>query len=176
MINCICYYYNRALNTALLLLKDHNWAQDVIQDVFTIVWQNRQKLKEDMDVWFFIFVLTKNNCINKLRLIQKDDKFKKHLYHSLKDQNAYQDDLRTEIEVSLKITKAKSLLTPQQLIVYELCKEEGMSYEQVAGQLLISKNTVKNHIASTLKILRNYIQKDVLYFFYVFLDTVQNFV
>jgi len=162
-------YFRKALSTALLLVKDQAWAEDIVQDVFTIVWDKREKLIVEMDIWYYIFVLTRNNSISKLRAVQKDQKLKKQLYISLNAQKSYQEDYRSEVEIALKIDLAKSILSPQQRLVYDLCKEEGLSYQQVADRLSISKNTVKNHMVSSYKLLRQYVERDIIYLIILFL-------
>lgn len=162
-------YFDKAFDTALIILKNNTWAEDIVQDTFTIIWHNRENLNETLDIWYYIFVLIKNNCINKLRLIKKDQNLKDQLYAAIQEQKSYQEDLNLELEISKKIAYAKSLLTPQQRLIYDLCKEEGFSYHEVANKLNISKNTVKNHMVNSFKILRTHVDKDVIFLMFFFL-------
>jgi len=164
------FYFDRAYRTALMILKDEIWAEDIVQDVFSIVWQRRERLIEEMDIWYFIFTLIKNNSISKLRIIRKDLNLKDRLYHSLEHLKSYQEDLNMELQITKEIEKAKSLLTPQQRLVYELCKEESLSYQDVADKLGVSKNTVKNHMVSSFKVLRKYVDREVIYIMFFFIN------
>ena len=43
--------------------------------------------------------------------------------------------------------------------VFRLCREEGKTYEEVAGILGISHHTVKEHMAKSLRSLRNFVSQ-----------------
>jgi len=47
-------------------------------------------------------------------------------------------------------------LSPQRQKIFILCKEKGKTYEEVAMELGISRNTVKEHMVQSLRFLRNY--------------------
>lgn len=57
------------------------------------------------------------------------------------------------------LNQAIEQLTPQQKLVYNICKYEGLKYAQVAKQPDISPLTVKTHMQHTLRFLRNYLKK-----------------
>lgn len=48
-------------------------------------------------------------------------------------------------------------LSPQKKIVFQLSREEEMSYEEIADKLGISKNTVRNQMSDALKSIREYL-------------------
>jgi RNA polymerase sigma factor (sigma-70 family) len=50
-------------------------------------------------------------------------------------------------------------LPPQQQLVYRLMKQDGLSREEVARQLSISPNTVKNHLASAVEFITTRLKK-----------------
>jgi len=58
---------------------------------------------------------------------------------------------------------AVATLSPQRQKIFILCKEKGKTYEEVAAELGISRNTVKEHMVQSLRSLRNYFaEKDQL--------------
>lgn len=161
-------YFNRSFQVALTLVKDEGWAEDIVQEVFFKVWDNRAKLNSELDIWYYIYVLTKNCSITKLREINKETKLKEQLYVSVQSQFSLQDDIKSEQLITKVFDSAKNQLTPQQRVVFELCREEGMTHQQIAEKLQISKNTVKNHMISSLKILRHFLKKDIIYIIFYF--------
>ena len=68
---------------------------------------------------------------------------------------------------------AVDLLSPQRRAVYELRYKEGLSLEEIAQKLQLSRNTVRNHLAEAMKIIRAYMQQHVD--FYVFCWFCYNF-
>ncbi|MGB3589051.1 MAG: sigma-70 family RNA polymerase sigma factor, partial [Tunicatimonas sp.] len=60
--------YKRPLYaTALRYLKDNQLAEDVLQDVFVKLWQNREALDEQQSLKNFLFVCLKNQVLNFIR-------------------------------------------------------------------------------------------------------------
>ncbi|MNY10648.1 ECF RNA polymerase sigma factor SigE [compost metagenome] len=53
-----------------------------------------------------------------------------------------------------------NLLPPQQKLVYQLCHQEGLKYEEVAEKLNLSPLTVKSHMQHALRFLRAYVVKN----------------
>ena len=63
----------------------------------------------------------------------------------------YQEFLRRVIES----------LPPRSREVFLLCREQQFSYDEVAAQLGISRNSVKNHMVHSMKILKASVEKDL---------------
>ncbi|MEJ2903198.1 sigma-70 family RNA polymerase sigma factor [Pedobacter panaciterrae] len=56
-------------------------------------------------------------------------------------------------------------LPPQQQLIFRMSRYQGLSYDEIAEQLHLSRNTVKNHLIAALKTLRTHFnQSDVAYF------------
>ncbi len=52
---------------------------------------------------------------------------------------------------------ALSLLSPQRRLVFQLSRDRGLNHEQIAEQLHLSRNTVKNHMVEALRFIRSYL-------------------
>jgi RNA polymerase sigma factor (sigma-70 family) len=55
------------------------------------------------------------------------------------------------------ISRAVQRLPEQQRAVYNLYHEQGFSYEKIAEQMGLSKNTVRNHMARANQSIRDYL-------------------
>lgn len=56
-------------------------------------------------------------------------------------------------------------LPPQQQLIFRMSRYQGLSYDEIAEQLHLSRNTVKNHLIAALKTLRTHFnQSDAAYF------------
>jgi RNA polymerase sigma-70 factor (ECF subfamily) len=65
-----------------------------------------------------------------------------------------------DFRLSEKLFKeAVTELTAQKQLIFRLKHEEGLSYEEIAQKLNLSKNTVRNHLAEALQIMRAYLLK-----------------
>jgi RNA polymerase sigma-70 factor (ECF subfamily) len=71
----------------------------------------------------------------------------------------------TEVSIILNYTKELlqagiELLPPQQKLVYQLCHQEGLKYEEAAEKLNLSPLTVKTHMQHALRFLRSHVIKN----------------
>ncbi len=57
------------------------------------------------------------------------------------------------------LTNAMDTLSPQKRKVFELCKLQGLTYEQAAAQLNISKHTVKEYLGAAVNTIKEYAQQ-----------------
>jgi RNA polymerase sigma-70 factor (ECF subfamily) len=56
------------------------------------------------------------------------------------------------------ILKAIELLPPARKNVFKMSRLDGLSYDEIAAQLNISRNGVKDHIVKALNFLRNHLR------------------
>lgn len=155
-------FSGRIYTVALRILKEEQMADEVVQDTFIKLWQSREDVDPTKDLWPFLFVMAKRICFNELRALRYDSKAQKEL---LRRMNHLQEDHRMalrEMEQLLKDSVVK--LPPRQQQVWIMSREEGKSHQEIAEELGISPNTVKNNIVQTLKTLRDVFRKaDYLY-------------
>jgi RNA polymerase sigma-70 factor (ECF subfamily) len=62
------------------------------------------------------------------------------------------------------INEAIQQLPPQQRTVYELSKQEGLKYDEIAELMHLSKNTVRNHLSEAMKTIRTFLKKTEMLF------------
>lgn len=142
---------------AIRVVKSNELAEDILHEVFLKLWLNESIAAiENLDA--YLQVAARNLALNVLRKQKLEELYKQHVRN---DEQVYLADTTTEHidgrETASLIDTAKKLLPPQQRMVYELCKEKGLKYEEVADQLAISKLTVKTHMQLALRSLRAYL-------------------
>jgi len=162
-------YYQRVFDLSLVIIKEENWALDVVQEVFLTLWTNRAKLQEGSDIWYYIRVITKNKCISKLREIQKDRLLKEKLAMAIHERSTAEYDTMVEKDLFERLEWAREKLTPQQNLIFALCRDESLEYQEVAERLNISKNTVKNHMVASLRLIRRLLKNDIIYLLIFFI-------
>lgn len=133
--------------------------EELVQDVFVSLWRSREKLPEINNYAAYIFTIATNKTYNYLKSKAREIKHLQELTVAEKDftNNTIETiDLNESREL---INKLVDQLTPQKRLIYRLTREEGLSHDEIAQQLHISKNTVKNHLVETLKFLRDNLHK-----------------
>jgi RNA polymerase sigma-70 factor (family 1) len=142
---------------ALRLTKSDQYAKDIIQEVFLKLWAQWDRIREieNMEAW--LYRLTENKVVDFLRKVSADTRLKQAIWHNLHEIiNEPQAQVEAK-ECSQIIQKAIDQLPPQRRIIYRLNRERGMNYREIAGELHLSRHTVKNQLSSALRSIRSFI-------------------
>lgn len=148
-------YYNAVLANIFKLIKQQEAAEDVLQDVFAALWENRKKIDGEKSVGGWLFVVSHNKAIKFLhkkvreKILTREEMFGEiaEAPENEHDQAEYQSDL---------INEAIKNLPPQKKLVFTLCKLEGKTYQEAAQALGISPHTVKEYVRDALKFIKTY--------------------
>jgi RNA polymerase sigma-70 factor (family 1) len=140
------------------LIKSEAIAEDILQDVFFSLWENRMKIDIQKSVSGWLFIVSYNKSLSILR------KKVKEAVDYVENYDAY-DDISEEIflneavyESQLKILEeAVIALPPQRQKVFRLCHFEGKSQEEVAKILGLSTASVKDYLKHSKRFIREYV-------------------
>ncbi len=139
-------HYRQLCIYALHLVADESTAEDIVLDSFIALWEKGdgiQSLKP------YLYAAVRNRCLNHLR--GQGTKF------SVMDPEGLSDeDLIERSELEARLWTAVDSLPERRRQVLLMSKRDGMKYEDIAYQLEISVNTVRNHISKALETLRQF--------------------
>ena len=150
-------------------------AEEIVQEVFIRLWEHREMLTEVKSPADFIFILVRNYTLNYLRSMLKEEEGRERLWAAL-EQRASQAHADTPLETketAQLLQKIVAKLTDQQRRVFRMSREEGLSHQEIASELHISKNTVKKHVADSIKMVKVHLKElgfPLLIFFSPFLS------
>lgn len=133
--------------------KDSHSAEDVVHDVFLQAWEKRDKLSATTPLEAQLFVIARSRIINNYRRsLIKDNAYQNFSsqFHPDKTIDPFEDD-----ESIQKLNESIELLPPKRKQVFKMAKIDGLSYEEVAKTLDISKSTVEAQMVKALKFLRD---------------------
>ena len=125
-------------------------ATEVVQELFTHIWQNQKILTIKGSPVSYLFVATKNNALNKI----------KREINIKKTEQAYNQNTSNNEEIinsDLFIKKLKEALNkiPEKCrTIYCMKNFDGLTYKEIASFLNISERTVDAQIYKALKKLR----------------------
>ena len=152
-------YKNRLIYFAMRFLKSREYAEDVFQDAFTVIWQGRRFINPDTSFSSYLYTIVRNRVLNQLRDLDNQDKLKEQILAQAVD---YTEDTKHRImaaDLRHLIACAMQQLTVRQREVFRMSREEQMSHQEIADALGISINTVQEHISTSLRVLRVYLEK-----------------
>ena len=152
-------YKNRLMFFAMKFLKSKEFAEDVFQDAFTSVWQNRRFLNPDSPFAPYVYTIVKNRILNLLAGIEKEQQLKNIILSGSVDVTNDTEDKILDDDLNQLLEKALLDLTSQQRRIFDMSRKEMKSHKEIAEELNISVYTVQQHISASLKVIRSYLVK-----------------
>lgn len=134
-------------------------AEDVVQHVFTRLWEYRSELCVNISLKNYLFTMTKNHVLN---LIRNENSALIKNYEIVQAIPVYEDDLIEKLEEKEMMSlfyQAVELLPPQKREICLMKIKEELSNQEIADKLKLSINTVKTHYSEALKLLRLHLGK-----------------
>ena len=152
-------YNARLFPFVLKITKSTAIAEEIVQETFLRAWVHRQKLEQLNEPAAWLFRIASNLALTHLR--DAANEAIKHAGFSNSTGgvvNEVSDQLDLK-EMSHLVEQAINLLPAKRQIVFRLSKQEGLTYQQIADQLNISTNTVKEHLVQAVKFIREHVRK-----------------
>jgi len=139
---------------AMHILKVEEHADEIVQDSFIQLWNNRNSLQEDSNIKAFLFVICRNYSFNRLKTIHLHRSRFIELGENELGSYYYEEEPLAEKELKEALDTIIGKLPMKQQTVFRLSRIEGLSHKEIAAKLQISTNTVKNHLVTALKLVR----------------------
>lgn len=151
-------YRDRLFCYCLKFTKSREAAEEIVQDVFIKVWENRQAVNPDLSFKAYLYQITKNLAFNFLKKAAGEVSFKRKVLLYLEVAHNQPEEACILQDYEQLAEKAIQMLPPQRQLIFRMSRREGMSHEEIAAILGISKNTVKVQIVKASKTLRDFFQ------------------
>jgi RNA polymerase sigma-70 factor (family 1) len=164
-------YWPQIYGVSLMLTKSVHLAEDMTQEVFLKIWLKRENLPEIKSFRDYLFIVARNHIFDELRRRSREEPFAEAVLAHFSDERPTPEQELLYKESTRIIQDTIEQLPPQQLAVYRMTREQGMSHEQIATALGISKNTVRNHVAQALGTIREALDRHTgdLLLYYIFI-------
>lgn len=147
--------YNRPLYShAYKKLKNKEEAQDLVQDVFAMLWDKRAELQIANNLAGYLYSSVRNRFYNIIAHKDIQAKYIDSLQNFLDQPYELTDNLIREKEFAAIIDKEIQTLPPRMRLVFEMSRKRHLSYKEIATELKISEETVRDQIKKALKLLR----------------------
>jgi len=147
-------YQNALYKKFLFLLDFQETAEDIMQDVFLKTWQLRDNIKSEKSLKAYMFRIGQNLIMDHYRKRKREQ----GLTLMYADIVGAVDQIDEEcVFREDKISKLEGIinkLPPRRKQVFEMCKLERKSYEEVSELLHISPSTISDHIVKATQFIR----------------------
>lgn len=153
-------YIKKIYSYALSIVKSAMLAEDITHDTFVKLWENAKDIHTDKTIQAYLYTLTRNQCLNTIRRAAREtwisDEMTSHALASSENGLEFTERKETGKFISLAIDQ----LPPQRRIIYDLCRNQGFSYKQVAEKLGIKDTTVNSQMVKANKTIRDFMLRN----------------
>jgi len=151
-------YGSRLYRFAYGYLRSTEEAEELVQEVFTTIWEKRAQLKEELSFKAFLFTIAFN-------LIKKNFRNRVHASEYFKTGIMEDFDIETSDRVTYNslhqfISELVDKLSARRKEIFIKSRFEGLSIKEIAKELKISHKTVENHLTDALKFIRANLQRE----------------
>ena len=153
-------FYPKVKVFLVKFLKDEVVAEDISQDIFVKIWSYRETLPDIRSFNTYIYRMTRNAALNHIRGNRRQIDISGISILDDKDIEAEYYTKEKELLISLTVEQ----MPPQRQRIFKMSREQGLSNEEIAIRLGITKKTVENNITIALKELREVILAFMVFF------------
>jgi len=155
-------YWLAVYNFALLRMKDHALAENIVQDVFISFWQSRSTIDTANGFAPYLFGAARNRVYTNIKKYNIHNIYLNEVAHHVNTAPDSPDNLYQAKELQNHLDDSISKLPPQTRKVFLLSRKDGLTTAEIAHQLNISSRTVETHLHNSLKFLRNLMKAELL--------------
>ncbi len=134
-------------------------AEDVVQHVFSRLWEFRSELRVGISLKNYLFTMAKNHVLN---LIRNENSAIAKNYEMAQSASPYEDNLIEKLEkkeLMSSFYKAVEMLPVQKRDICLMKVQEELTNQEIAERMNLSVNTIKTHYSEALKLLRIHLSK-----------------
>lgn len=152
-------YWDQIYSTALMFTKSPELSEDLSQDIFVRIWVKREQLAKIEQFDNFLFITARNLIFDHLRKKVFGGGYDDYFLEYFKDAALLPDQRLEFKEFENTIREAIDKLPAQQQTAFRLSRFQGLSHEEIAHQMGISRQSVKSYIVRSIVSLRKMIKE-----------------
>ncbi len=147
--------YNKILLIhAYKKLEQQEVAEDVVQEVFSTLWQKRESISVSTNLPGYLYASVKNKTLDIIARKKTEARYVDSLKHFVGNAAVVTDHLVREKQMKEIIEREVGRLPSKMRMVFELSRNQHLSHKEIASALHLSEHTVTDQIKKALKILR----------------------
>jgi RNA polymerase sigma-70 factor (ECF subfamily) len=146
--------YVSLVRYAKTLIKDHDTAEEIVQDLFFRIWKDKEKIKIESSLNGYLFRSVHNRC---LHYIEHNKVVERHAEEMSYQQTEYQEspsDILHYKELQTRIAVILERLPEKCGKIFYMSRFEGLKYTEIAEKLSVSVKTVESNMGRALKEFR----------------------
>lgn len=153
-------FHHRIFLFAFSFLKDKALSEEIVQVTFMNFWIHRNNLEIHKPIAPYLFTIARRTLIDAWRKSANSEIFRQRVYSKMTATNNQTEETVFLRDLERIVNIGLNKLNQHQQEVFKLSRHEGLSYEEIAERLQISKNTVKYHLVNALKVMRAHLSEN----------------
>jgi len=156
--------YTRLRNYANTLINSMEDSEDIVQDVFFKLWNNRAGLDENKSIQTYLFISTRNSCLNWLKHKRTRDAYADIMAMVYVDYPVTLTPHETLVadDIEKDFHKVLEDLPVECRRIFEMNRFDGLKYHEIATKLNISIKTVETQMSRALLKMRFQLKKHIV--------------
>jgi RNA polymerase sigma-70 factor (family 1) len=154
--------YHQALVSFACTYVDNEMAEDVVSNVFFRLWQNNHSINDPSHLKFMLYRAVRNACLNNIKVTRNSVRRAEYVASESEQFEPPFINAIIHAEVLAEIYRAINMLPSQCAKVITMSYVDGLSNSEIAAEMGLSEQTVKNHKGRGLKILKESLSNDAL--------------
>lgn len=146
------------------LLRSEADAEELAQDIFVILWQNREAIDPQKSFNTYLYTIARNTALNYLKHRSVENTFQESSANAMQEEAYGPDEILFAQEINLLVEMTVSSMPAQRSRIYRMSRNECIDNAAIAQQLGISKKTVENQLSLALQDIRRVISAILVLF------------
>ena len=138
-------YWAKVYNFTRLYITSAVDVEEIVQEVFIKIWENREALDEEQNFAGYLFITMRNLVFNRSRKNLNEPFYQLSVIEAVEESYDIEEELDAA-NLRTHISALISMLPPRQQEVFRLSRDEELSYREIAERLQISERTVEHHL------------------------------
>lgn len=151
-------YFEYLHNVAYNRLQSKEAADDIVQDIFADLWNNRESFDIHTSVNSFLFQAVKNKVYKFIRhkSVREKERYISRIHNEYYGKSPFpnSNEILEEAELKRLVSLHLRELPEKSQQIFSLSREEHLTHQEIAEKLNCSTKTVEYHIVKALKYLR----------------------
>jgi len=146
-------YGKRLFHFSIGYLKSAENAEEIVQEVFMRIWENRLELSAQKSIEAYLFTIARNGILNTIRKSKSEQAYLKYTKINSGKSVLLDEELNfTELEEAYN--QVIEQLSPRRKEIFLLSKAQSFSNVEIAKKMNISVKTVENQMTSAISEIR----------------------
>jgi len=146
--------YVSLVRYARTLIKDHDTAEEIVQDLFFRLWQDKEKLNIESSLNGYLFRAVHNRCLHYIEHTRVVERHAEEMMYRQTDSIESPSDILNYKELQEKVARIIERLPERCGKIFTMSRFEGLKYTEIAEKLSVSVKTVEANMGRALKEFR----------------------